>query len=261
MADKSRRIFNSYRTRLDNLIEWVDNFVENSENWVALEVRLDGLKDLNNLFLTEKNRLYPKIKDEDLDVFQLDCEQFSDHFLDTKAKIITKLNKVKPKVKDELPVNQFTPAVTVNSIKLPDIPLPKFSGPYDQWHDFKTQFEAVIINNPKLSDNDKLNYLRGCLVGDAVRDYGKDESSFALLWSALEKTYENKRWLVSKHVREIFGLKSIINPSADNLNSLLLSVQRHLRALRAIGLENNAMSEAFLIENLSMKLDPESQKD
>ncbi|GFS55222.1 uncharacterized protein TNIN_167971 [Trichonephila inaurata madagascariensis] len=42
------------------------------------------------------------------------------------------------------------------SIKLPEIPLPQFSGLYEEWSTFKDQFDNLISNNEKLTNSQKL---------------------------------------------------------------------------------------------------------
>ena len=257
------RNIESMKSQLDKIGDYVKKFQVSTEDVTKLEVRLKGLDKLMADFTLEKGRLFPLLKDKDVEEFELLCEEFFEQAFDVESDIVSKIKVVIP-VKAESSSGMSSPTATIiasHQSKLPDIPLPSFSGKYDEWLDFKHQFEAIIKRNDKLTEHDKLNYLRGCLTGDAVRDYGKDESSFVLLWKALTKTFENKRWLVSKHVRDIFDLRKLSAPSAESLNGLILSVQRHLRALRAIKLEQNSMSEAILIEYLFSKLDPETQKD
>lgn len=53
-------------------------------------------------------------------------------------------------------------------IKLPEAPLPKFDGRYENWLSFKNAFNNMIGMQSDLSDVDKLHYLKAALVGDAA---------------------------------------------------------------------------------------------
>ncbi|GBO16332.1 hypothetical protein AVEN_229758-1 [Araneus ventricosus] len=53
------------------------------------------------------------------------------------------------------------------SVKLPDIPHPKFSGKYKEFGNFKSQFINLIEDNDGLSNTQKLYYLKSSLTGEA----------------------------------------------------------------------------------------------
>ncbi|KOX72515.1 hypothetical protein WN51_03109, partial [Melipona quadrifasciata] len=47
--------------------------------------------------------------------------------------------------------------------------LPRFSGRYEDWPGFADQFRTTIHDNPRLSDCQKLTYLRSCLQGEPAK--------------------------------------------------------------------------------------------
>ena len=49
--------------------------------------------------------------------------------------------------------------------RLLDINHPKFSGDYSQWSQFKELFTSLILDEPTITDVEKLHSLRGCLRG------------------------------------------------------------------------------------------------
>ncbi|GFX45107.1 uncharacterized protein TNCV_3431551, partial [Trichonephila clavipes] len=67
------------------------------------------------------------------------------------------------------------------SIKLPEIPLPQFSCLYEKWSSFKDQFDNLISNNEKLTNSQKLCYLRSALRGHAKQIECCDDTFEALL--------------------------------------------------------------------------------
>ncbi|GFQ72958.1 uncharacterized protein TNCT_704311 [Trichonephila clavata] len=48
-----------------------------------------------------------------------------------------------------------------NHDKLPDLPLPTFSGKFQEFEQFKLQFMNLMGNNPSLNEVQKLCYLKG----------------------------------------------------------------------------------------------------
>ena len=56
-----------------------------------------------------------------------------------------------------------------NSLKLPAINLPIFSGQYDRWVSFSDMFKAMIHENDSLPQIQKFHYLKSSLSGEAER--------------------------------------------------------------------------------------------
>ncbi|GFT71672.1 RNase H domain-containing protein [Trichonephila clavipes] len=101
-----------------------------------------------------------------------------------------------------------------NHVKLPDLPLPTFSGKIQEFEQFKLEFMNLIGNNPSLNEVQKLFYLKGALKNEASL-IQKDQDTFDSLMKALEVQYENTRVLVDIHIAEIFSINKLNseNPS------------------------------------------------
>lgn len=56
--------------------------------------------------------------------------------------------------------------VPVTYSSLPDIPLPKFSGSFADWHAFKSLFKSLVIEDKSLTALKGLHYLRSALSGE-----------------------------------------------------------------------------------------------
>jgi len=54
---------------------------------------------------------------------------------------------------------------TRRPIHLPRISLPKFSGKFTEWENFKGIFESLVANNNSLSNTEKLHYLKTSVTG------------------------------------------------------------------------------------------------
>ncbi|GBN97839.1 hypothetical protein AVEN_176218-1 [Araneus ventricosus] len=97
--------------------------------------------------------------EEYLDVIYTMEEEIED--LQVKFKILlTKYCKA-PNA-DNVPMTVHKP-----KLKIPDLPLPEFSGKCEEYESFKTQFVSIIGNNESLNDNKKCCYLKALLKGDA----------------------------------------------------------------------------------------------
>lgn len=86
-----------------------------------------------------------------------------------------------------------------NSIRLPKIDLPKFSGDYHDWLEYRDTFLSIIHQNDSIDNINKLHYLRASLRGSALLvidnlDFKSDNYNTA--WKLLNDRYDNKRLLV-----------------------------------------------------------------
>ena len=107
--------------------------------------------------------------------------------------------------------------------KLPDTPIPQFSGEYDEWLPFKDSFMSIIDGRAGLTDTDKLHFLKGAMKGRAVgklRSLTMVEGNYHRAWSLLERAYADKRLIVSKHLNTILNAPVLHRESSDGLQKL-----------------------------------------
>ncbi|GFW18546.1 DUF1758 domain-containing protein [Trichonephila clavipes] len=142
--------------------------------------------------------------------------------------------------------------------RLPQIPLPEFSGVIAEFSNFKNQF-INLISNEQLNDSQKLYYLRASLKGEAKLSESPSDS-FDSLFKALEDRYENKRQLIDSHVLEIINYEKIYSESAKELRALMDCINRNIRALKVLKYEQNDLSDIILINIILHKIDKESRK-
>ncbi|GBN32998.1 hypothetical protein AVEN_86510-1 [Araneus ventricosus] len=83
------------------------------------------------------------------------------------------------------------------SVKLPDIPLPQFSGKYEEFGNFKSQFISLVEDNDGLTNTQKLYYLKSLLTGEAELIQTIDATYKSLLKALVTKTKE--RLLILKY--------------------------------------------------------------
>lgn len=105
----------------------------------------------------------------------------------------------------ELPINKIEVNKQMN-VKLPEIPLPQFTGKYENWSLFKTQFDSLITANKNLNDSQKLFYLQAALKNE-VKELQTVDDTFDSLMKALEERYENKRLIADIHINAILALE------------------------------------------------------
>lgn len=141
------------------------------------------------------------------------------------------------------------------SIPLPRIQLPKFSGQYTEWSNFRDLFHSLVVSNEALSDVQRLHYLKASLTGEAsliLRNISVTEANYKTAWSELTRRYENKRMIVSTHLRAVLDLTPMKSKSAAELKRVYDTVNDSIYALKNLG---RAVDDDFVVAIIERKLD------
>ncbi|GBM15971.1 hypothetical protein AVEN_108570-1 [Araneus ventricosus] len=129
-------------------------------------------------------------------------------------------------------------------IKLPDLPSPTFSGKFQEFENFKTQFMSLIVNNDSLNESQKLVYLKSAFKKEAAL-IQSEQDKFDSLLNTLENRYENKRALADMHIAEIFSINKLHIESPTQIRSLSDTVRNHMRPLKNLKLESKESQILF----------------
>ncbi|XP_026746171.1 uncharacterized protein LOC113507515 isoform X3 [Trichoplusia ni] len=124
------------------------------------------------------------------------------------------------------------------SVRLPKIDLPKFSGSYHDWLEFRDTFISIIHNNEGIDNINKLHYLRASLKGSAsliIDNLDFRSDNYDAAWKLLCSRYDNKRLLVNNHVQAIFSVQNITKESSKSLRHIVDTTNKNLRALFTLG--------------------------
>lgn len=152
---------------------------------------------------------------------------------------------------------------SVKGIKLPTINIPKFSGNYENWLEFRDTFSSLIHNNASISSVQKFHYLRASLEGSAahiIRALEFSAANYTVAWSLLCERYDNTRLLIQNHVKGIFDEEPIKKESASAIRRLLDSYTKNLRALQILN-EPTDHWDTLVIYIISSKLDARTQRE
>ena len=204
---------------------------------------------LNNLE-TELSGISRDILTLDGDVSQLmeDCSQLDKALFDSRVKIRRLLqNLVKPTSSME------------EGVKLPKIEVPTFDGNLVNWISFWEQFSISIHEKCKLTNAEKLTYLRHALKDGSAKQLVEGLSAsgdqYEEAIDCLRKRFDRPRLLHQTHVRAILEAPSLREGKGKELRRLHDTVNQHLRALKAM---NYDPPEHFITSMLELKLDQDT---
>lgn len=155
------------------------------------------------------------------------------------------------------------PANVINTVKLPRIELPSFSGNYTEWNNFKDLFESLIANNASLSNVQRLHYLKLSLNGEAellLKNVVINDANYASAWNTLKERYDNSRAIINAHLTELFELRDVGSEVLKDLKTLRDKTNDVITALRNLGREVNNWDDLIVFQ-LVRKLDKNSRRE
>ncbi|XP_026467838.1 uncharacterized protein LOC113371424 [Ctenocephalides felis] len=165
------------------------------------------------------------------------------------------VNRLKPG--EDIPKNSIRVSNSSVDVKLPDIVLPTFSGEFSEWTAFIDLYNSLIHTNTKLSDVQKLHYLKGALTGSASNIISSSKLSnenYTVAYNLILKTYDNKFLIINAHLNSIDKISSISKGSFENLRAFLNNARQQVQALTAL-FEPVKYWDVVLLFMLSKKLD------
>lgn len=146
--------------------------------------------------------------------------------------------------------------------RLPRIDLPSFDWSFQLWETFRDRFKSMIIDDPVLSNVERMHYLYSVLPGDAsnaLRHLAVTDGNFEVAWKIISTRYENKYRLINAHLQTLCFLPSMTTENAKDLQMLLDKVNMALNALKNLGRPVNTWDDVIVFL-MSQKLDKVSRK-
>lgn len=139
-----------------------------------------------------------------------------------KSTSVERVNDVKRHVASSDAV--VMPGVPVSGVRLPEVPLPSFSGDVHKWPAFRDRFHVMVDQRPQLSTIEKMYYLIGCLRNDAaelVRNIPVSADTYGLMWSTLEARYDKPRMVASTLIEKLLSAPLAPQETIATLNQFM----------------------------------------
>lgn len=133
------------------------------------------------------------------------CEKeaaFTTAYIDLKTKLMDLIEEKKADLNSTFH-SSSTPNQPVRAVRLPKLELPRFSGKYCDWMDFKNEFESMIINDTSLNDVDRFRFLKSALSDGPKRIISNMEvtaSNFSKAWEALKERFDHEALIFGSHI-------------------------------------------------------------
>ena len=227
------------------------------------QARLDGLENYYSEFL-ENHQKFMNIQelDKEHDYFKTDLANLvDDSYFDSKGGFTDFFREL-----DRVEAQTRTPAVPVGNqneslyspsfsmYSFPKINLPKFSGKFSEWENFRYVFRALIHRHAEMPLVLKFSHLRTSLSGDAldqIKSISLSGENYDKAWTALLAYYENNRRLVNQYVSEIYAVKSMKSETSQELKPINREILSPIESLSSIGRTDSLSNDLIVFQILS----------
>ncbi|CAB0028865.1 unnamed protein product [Trichogramma brassicae] len=146
--------------------------------------------------------------------------------------------------------------------KLPEIKLINFSGSYADWPSYKEMFKTMILDSDRLSNVEKLHYLRGSLSKEplqVIQGLPLSGDSLTAAWEMLSKRYQNKRYIIQSYLDMLSNTAPAQAKNAASLNLLTSSFAKARQALLTLT-DKEKLADLMFVSQLVRLLDRPSKE-
>ena len=235
--------------------------IETTIDETKIQALLDQVTSKFNRVEETTNIIQETMKEEEVleaDIARMD--EIENQVIDLKAKAKCALEKLKqPPIKPEPTTQvQYVPAPPPISVKLPDVTLPEFHGDEESFPSFIDQFNALIHNNPHLTDIEKFGYLRGAVKVDIIKYFPLTAQNYQVALNKLKEEYGDESLIASKHRNALLDMSKRKPPSNNTelqeFYNFLHTKLTCLEALKQPMEEANEMLITLIYRQLPWKL-------
>ncbi|XP_050065611.1 uncharacterized protein LOC126554599 [Aphis gossypii] len=125
--------------------------------------------------------------------------------------------------------------------RLPEIPLPSFSGDVCGWPAFRDRFTDLVVLDEELTDSDRFYYLLGCLSGDAlsaISSISVSNGTYELAWATLAERFDKPRQLASLIIDKLMSAPIQPQESLGGLKEFLALFSDQVAMLHTLRIPN-----------------------
>ncbi|CAL7934824.1 unnamed protein product [Xylocopa violacea] len=215
---------------------WVEGYVDSPQERAKLWDRMQRLRKQFDTFNEIQDELATIEKFE-----EVEAERYAttDLYDDVMANATVLLERLETRATQPSPVDtESSTSPYALAVRLPKIDLPKFDGRTEKWITFKDAFHTLIHTQSRLSNVQKLHYLRLSLSGkaeQAIEAFSITEQNYNAAWEHLCEIYDNKRVLVLRHAALLRDTPAMPDNSSESVRDLANHMQLHVRSLLALG--------------------------
>lgn len=260
VLERKRGLLCSKLARFTSFLNSLKSRSPDSSKLIELDTRM---KDLESNLLTEYSEVQFELEGLDYEMYReeddnsFECKYYE--IVSSAKQYIFDISNPKPSTSNSMFQGENSSSNFHKSmnVKLPVIELPKFSGNYNNWLEFKELYVSLIHNNSNLYPVQKLHYLKASLEGSAlqcIQSVNFTGENYELAWDILCERFDNKKLMIHNLIKSIFNIPELILDTPSALRNVIDLLSKCLKSLQMIGV-NTESWDPLIIYIICTKLD------
>src|SRR5713101_8123159 len=249
-----------YRRSMKKSILKIDNMEKNLREISSFDkIKLDDSRSTLESVRNELNTAYDQFmnvcEDEEWDDCAKDLEIQTERISELRLAVLRRLDSLQDPsaVKLEAAERQGRPEV-----RLPTLELPTFSGQIEDWLSFQDLFKASVHNNSRLTNAQKLQYLKASTKGDAARmikNLAITDANYEIAQGILEERFSRKRELLFCYIDKLNSQPKLVTENSADILRMVDSTMETIRCLETLGPQITGFADTLILHSLVQKLD------
>lgn len=260
---RSTELINSIANTVDNL----KKLGQKKYTRPGIKIRINRLREVWNLYDDVHKRLLAHASSTDKELEEYFAKSTYSTTETLYLEQFTEINAILDSLPRDAEITEDTEhrerePQTVTIKQLPNIDLPRFSGDYLKWPEFRDLFYSKIGTNTSFTNGDRMYYLKMNLHGEAsdlIKNYPIEGDSFIRAWEVLKTKYNNTRLQVMAKLSHWASVKQATSESAAELQRVLNATNNLVEGMAI--LERPTISDDILVYYTAGRLDRETKRD
>ncbi|XP_050293738.1 uncharacterized protein LOC126734245 [Anthonomus grandis grandis] len=260
VADNLVRKQDILTAKLERFSRFLDAVQESPSGSKLIELDT-RLKDLEGHLLNDYNEVQFSLEGIDYDRYH--DSSFEDTYYSTISMAKELIFDLSSKNNTPSSASNTTSSSNNLHVKLPVIELPKFSGAFDKWLEFKELYVSLVHSVSNLDQIQKYHYLKASLEGSAaqcIQCLEISASNYELAWDILCQRYDNKKLIIHNHIKSLFSIPEINSSSPQSFRNFVDLLSKNLNSLECCGVKTQNW-DPLIIYMVSSKFDKDTIKE
>lgn len=239
-----------------NITKATNDLTKGTFDQFELEVYEKKCANFNKECADIFEKVFETCEENDLEKYITEQQSIQENIDKLWVSVKRKTAELKPV--SQISVSAKTEGTVSETIRLPKLNLPSFSGNLHEWLSFRDIFRSSIHNNSALSASQKLSYLKLSLLAEPlkiIQSIPISDANYDIAWNLLEDRFSNKKDQVYAHLKRFISFPSIQPENSVSILKLVDNVNECIRSLEILDQKIEGFSDTILAYILIQKLD------
>ncbi len=236
--ERQKELYSRRIKRVAGKLQTLQAASEKDESIDAARIDLEDLEMSFKEFCIVQNRLELDAEEDKMDALEKERIAVEEQVRTARITASNFIRKSLPHTSAAVSIPSYLPP-TPSKVKRPQITIPKFEGDVKKWPEFKNIFQSLVIDDPTLTDIERMIYLKQAMEGkaaDLISNLEVSPENFAKAWEKENRRWDNPRAMVAKHLEALCHLPMIRDEK--NIAVIIDAATEAIESLNSLGIND-----------------------